>query len=607
LVILCSYGAIFAQQEEFITPILSSTIGKGSSPLEKFINKPYKKSIQLVKIGNPKNLIKNKKLKFTIPGYSKKLTANIISVETTSDDYYNCFGQFEDDLGTIVIVAENGKITAHIAIEDKIFEIYYNDDDTNTLIELDTEAIKKKNSDCGQSAIKQQSTSEKGAKVLAPQAILPCQTVAGARIIVLTTAAARLRDPNINQTINLAITQYNAAITSSSISVQSAKLVLGGIFNSTIVENGQNIDNDILNLPNNLQAQQLRTENAADLVVLITNAGYGGGSIYGVAREIASTNGNSYAIVEIDFASSIYTFAHEVGHLLGGRHQDDNDPTTTQLSPYAKGYKFDYKTCWLCSRKYVRTVMHRNLDGYTRILNFSNPDVSISGVATGNTTVSNVARKIGEFAPTIATYCPERLGASISGPSTVATLNTFTWEAMVSCGSGYTYQWAESSDGFNYLTMTGVTGMTLTQFVYPGGTFKPYKRVTVRSTDGQVTNAFIYISVPSSSARIENKEGSMEVIENSTISDTEIEDEIITYPNPLENKAKIEVLLQNDDKVRLDLLDNAGNHIKNYFDSSLKKGLYDNLLDASQLKDGIYLIKLTTSKGSVVKRIIVQK
>ncbi len=65
-------GSIFGQDSEFITPIITNASVNKNASFEKFNNKSFKKSIQLVKIENVKNIIKNKKLKFSIPGHAKK-------------------------------------------------------------------------------------------------------------------------------------------------------------------------------------------------------------------------------------------------------------------------------------------------------------------------------------------------------------------------------------------------------------------------------------------------------------------------------------------------------------------------------------------------------
>lgn len=244
---------------------------------------------------------------------------------------------------------------------------------------------------------------------------------------------------------------------------------------------------------------------------------------------------------------------------------------------------------------------------YDRKLRFSNPNVSVSGSPTG-TTLRNVARRIDEYAPTIAGFKPERLTASISGPTNIQPLVQNTWEANVSCGSGYTYQWAESNDGINYINISGATNITFSQLNYPGASFARYKRVRVTSTDGQNTNAFIFVTLNGVSATIPSIEDSKPIIDFlSTNLMSEVgKNEIQTFPNPVSTVNKINLKIINEGKVRLDLIDNDGKLVENLIDSELKKGNYDQQFDTSKLKEGIYYLKLSSLNEVQTIRLILK-
>src|SRR5690606_17234090 len=77
---------------------------------------------------------------------------------------------------------------------------------------------------------------------------------------------------------------------------------------------------DVENLHNNATAQNLRNQFEADLVVLLTNGAWYGGFV-GLAEAFGPAEDDAYAIVQVLHATSSLTFAHEVGHLMGGKHQ----------------------------------------------------------------------------------------------------------------------------------------------------------------------------------------------------------------------------------------------------------------------------------------------
>jgi Metallo-peptidase family M12B Reprolysin-like len=428
----------------------------------------------------------------------------------------------------------------------------------------------------------------------------------GIRVVALVTPAAKIQDPNYSQTINLAIAQYNSALTNSQITTAAAKIILAGIFDINFQETAD-ITLNLNSISINSQVNQIRNENAGDAVVMFTNGTYG--TIYGKAVQISASSPNAYAIVQVAQAASIFTFAHEFGHLLGGRHEDDNAIGAPQLQPYAHGYLVNYKRYWYSSRSYDGTIMKILDAAYGRLLYFSNPNVNYgySNTPVGNITTADVARKITEFASTMAAYKPERLTAVIVGPNAVSNSQSFTWEANVSCGSGYTYQWAESSNGINYNNISGANAISLTQFIYPGATFYPYKRILVSSTDGQKTFAYKTVNAPIATIQYDF-DTELAKTENKGKEDLQIIlPTIKTYPNPSESLSEIKINLTVPDYVKLDLIDGKGILIKTIFEGNLEKGVHSFPFLSTFLYQGTYLIRLNNSNTVLSERIIIQK
>ena len=88
-----------------------------------------------------------------------------------------------------------------------------------------------------------------------------------------------------------------------------------------------------------------RKSEKADLVALIINKS----DYCGLADQIMATSATAFAVVYYDCATDYYSFAHELGHLMGARHIEQDDPGTTPF-PYGHGLRHDVSPAW-------RTVM----------------------------------------------------------------------------------------------------------------------------------------------------------------------------------------------------------------------------------------------------------
>jgi hypothetical protein len=104
----------------------------------------------------------------------------------------------------------------------------------------------------------------------------------------------------------------------------------------------------------------------------------------------------AYAAVHYNCAVDNYSFAHELGHLQGARHDPAMDSDTR---PFAFGHGHVNGMSW-------RTVMAypTACNGCPRLQYWSNPGVLNGGVPMGTAAVSNNARVLNQTRATIAGF-----------------------------------------------------------------------------------------------------------------------------------------------------------------------------------------------------------
>lgn len=84
------------------------------------------------------------------------------------------------------------------------------------------------------------------------------------------------------------------------------------------------------------------------------------------------------------------------------------------------------------------------------------------------------------------------------------------------------------------------------------------------------------------------------------------EEALIVYPNPIESMANFNYTLETSGMVRISMLDMKGAEVNVLVDGRKQKGSYQMQVDASELQAGTYFVKMETTKGSTVEKVIVR-
>jgi peptidyl-Asp metalloendopeptidase len=214
----------------------------------------------------------------------------------------------------------------------------------------------------------------------------------------------------------------------------------------------------------------LRNTYQADVVSMIVN----NSSYCGLATTIMATESQAFSLVSRTCATGYYSFAHEIGHLQGARH--DRYVDNTDNSPYTYNHGRTYPAGgW-------RTIMAYNTacaaQGVycTRINYWSNPNVYYNGVPTGIPGGAGVGADnhlcLNNTASTIAAFrVPLAVSLAITDVDYIGDKRVFLLRATASGGTGsYNFSWSGAYRDYystpttnpNYARRTILSSQTVT-------------------------------------------------------------------------------------------------------------------------------------------------
>ena len=213
-------------------------------------------------------------------------------------------------------------------------------------------------------------------------------------LVIAFTKAAATRYANISKDlIDLAVAEANQSFKASG--VGNVRVKLSHAYQTEYVEQGSHFDHvfkfaekgdGVMD-----EIHKLRDKHRADVGVLIVDDVNG----CGLAAGVAPPAERAFAVVHQGCAATTYSLAHEIGHIIGARHDPDLDHNK---EPFAYGHGFVNGTKW-------RTLMgyEGSCGGCPRLPIWSNPEVYIQGEAAGSD-LSNNARVIREQAARVAAF-----------------------------------------------------------------------------------------------------------------------------------------------------------------------------------------------------------
>lgn len=595
---------VSAQEEKSVTTLITSasqedklklSVGNTSKITKIEKSKKYKQ-VQLVKVGNLAKIQKKGVLTFTIPGSGESVTYFAKKVDAQSELDFTWVGVSADKLSTAIFICKNGKLSGTFSINGRSFQLYSTDEGLSVLTEGRTDL----NLNCEVEGSAYTNKENIFRKVLPEQhgAARQGTCTEPMRVLVLYTQNASNSVTDIDGVIDQSIQQYNTAIGNSGSSSSQTNLVQEAARQSITFPSSSDPETATTagqaagRVRDNATVQNLRIQYQADVVVCLVSHTYSGGSV-GSTNTVPASKTEYAAVVGAEYSAepSYYTFAHEFGHFVGGRH--DNDASGPA---YSHGYRFTTSSGTL-----VRTVMYRDVLGSTRILHFSNPLVFYQGAPTGTFDQNYVVKRIAEVSPDVVNFMPsttQPFNAIIDGPDNITQSNYYNWVLLTFCRGYSTTEWRFSTDGFNYGSPVGAGDAVSNYFITNSDNGTLYLKCTVVTDQGNtyITTKTITVDVCPSCREAANEKPEAQVNELASI-----------YPNPADKKITVNYVLHQYSDVDVEFVDLIGRTTRIRSIKNVPSGNHTEELDVSQLTNGMYVCRLKLGGRIVNRSFIVSK
>jgi hypothetical protein len=212
-------------------------------------------------------------------------------------------------------------------------------------------------------------------------------------IVAYTRKAASNYSDVKRELVELSIEEANNSFRMSNL--KNVKLRLVHSYETDYVEEGQHFDH-VWRFADKGDGYMdeihgLRDKYRADVAVLIVDDPQG----CGLATRVYADQDEAFAVVHHECAATTYSVAHEIGHIIGARHDLNLDK---MMTPFPFGHGFVNGTKWRDIMSYKESC-----GGCPRLPVWSGPKVLVKGEVAGSPDLDN-ARVIAEQAARVAAF-----------------------------------------------------------------------------------------------------------------------------------------------------------------------------------------------------------
>jgi peptidyl-Asp metalloendopeptidase len=384
-------GPAMAQTPELVTAVPSNQLTDATPAqtraIDRLRNRPTTQSLSLVTVDV--DALRGDTAQLSIPN-NRSLTLSKSSQDVRSPTDFTWHGTLSDVPGQATLVVHDNNITGSIQDQNSLYRLEPIGNGVHALIKVDTTRFPPEHPPSFQQR-------EQRGDVRPAPAVREATSDApvGIDVLVAYTTASKNAVADIVATIQLAVAEANQSYINSGIHIN---LNLVDSFEVSYSESGKTFDTILDDFVANPTVQTRRTSSGADLSAMIIDKS----DACGQADAIMATTSTAFAVVYYDCATGYYSFAHELGHLMGARHDEKHDPSTTPF-PYGHGYEHPSTV----SGESFRTIMAYACDAAScdpRVQYWSNPNVTYNNIPTGTSTTNDTARVLNETAGAIAAF-----------------------------------------------------------------------------------------------------------------------------------------------------------------------------------------------------------
>ena len=510
-----------------------------------------------------------------------RLRATAKGLNRRSADDFGWSGTLEGRLQPVFFAVNGRDVVGMIHTEEAVYMVQPLGDGLHALIRLDQSAFPPDHPP-GYEGGGPESTEggDEDARGALPGGALEAHLQANAMqgdpvidILVVYTSDAAGASGNIGSVIDGSIQGTNTSLSLSLAPATVAKVHQAQV---SYQETGS-AWTDVLNLAGQNDGEldvvhSLRTQYGADVVVLLVNSL----NACGIARDINASSSYAFAVVRWDCAVGNYTFAHEIGHLVGARHNRECD---SNLSPYPYGHGYVYNPAnW---RTVMATSQSHCPTSANRIPYWSNPEKTYGGVPMGTVQYEDNVRVWEERAATVAAFQttpppPEPLTASVSGKDFMGWKESGTFTCHYDGGSGTpAFRWYRRAAGDPSWFDTGVTAQAYAFTMTYTTDAELRCRVTRGTETAYATHTIYYFGSAARGSALPEAYA----LEGAS-------------PNPVRGRAEVAYDLPEAASVTLVAYDVLGREVAHLAEGRVEAGRHRAWFDGSGLPSGVYVVRL---------------
>lgn len=605
-----------------------------SQRLSKISSKPFYSEIKIVELGNLSRIQENGFIRVDLENSncgSVKYKAK--TVEYSTDENFYWYGSLvskdtcECSEGTLTLMAKEGRTFGYFSVDDDAYDIEALSINKSTVSKIDNSKLT--DGECGVTA-KMERKEKKNVDTSVENR--GSNGHCNVRALVLYTDAANDAEANIQDRIDFFVARTNQALENSGVSSCKLRILLAGdpIPIPIPFAEGIAIENDLNTLADDDTIKNLREIRHADIVILLTNGNYvgnSGGNIFGFAF-VGATKEEAYTIVEVDFPNSRFTFAHEVAHLFGAGHEDDERVGIPHAKQFLKCFK----------RK--RTILRRT-GKIGRIQHYSNPKVKYKGKKTGTKGKRDNAHQLINKACFVANFendetfytsiwsqndnNPEDIEVSSVCPCGITQLEAKYFGPPN--GADVQYEWRISTNGINYgdiLSVNKFFGLNTYDMCDHEGSWcfdvcldiDIFVQLKSTGPNGEIrknTRHFVTASTwPEQNQMTQSCIDDSPMIGSSNSKGSALQslqplNELSVYPNPTKDNIVISMALDFSNHVLVNLYHIGSKEKTLILDKVVDKGSFSFTVNTGNLPNGVYFINALIGDKILTRKFVVQK